>query len=141
MVETTTGGCLCGHIQFEISDQPGPAGYCHCTDCRRVTGSAFNISLPVNVAALRISSGAPKSYTTTADSGAELTRYFCPDCGSPLYTASPRHADVVYVKAGVLDDPTLVRPDHQSWVRSRVPWAAIADDLPAHARGSRDSGD
>ncbi len=138
MSERYSGGCLCGGVRFEIDGPPGGAGYCHCADCRKLTGSAFNVSAPVAADALRITAGAPKAFTKRADSGNELTRYFCPDCGSPLYTASPAHPDTVYVKAGALDDPTLIIPLHQSWTRSRVSWAAIADDLPGFERSGDD---
>jgi len=141
MGDTHCGGCLCGGVRFEVTAEPGGAAICHCTDCRRITGSAFNISLPVTLADFRITAGAPKAYATIADSGNALTRYFCPDCGSPLYTASPVHPDTVYVKAGAFDEPDLVKPHHQSWMRSRVPWADIPADLASHSRGSRDPED
>jgi hypothetical protein len=60
-----------------------------------------------------------------------LTRYFCPECGSPLYTVSPVHPDVLYLKAGTLDDPRLVQPRHQNWMQSRVSWTTIDPELPA----------
>jgi hypothetical protein len=63
-----------------------------------------------------------------------LTRAFCGDCGSPLYTASPAHAEHIYVKAGSLDDPSAVRPAHQSWLDSAVPWREIDPTIPAHRR-------
>lgn len=129
-----TGGCLCGATRYECSDDAGPAGYCHCSDCRRVTGSAFNVSVRFETRAFRIVSGEPKGFTKTADSGRELTRHFCTECGSPLFTSSPHHPDHVYVKAGSLDDPALVRAAHQSWTASRVSWAAIDPALPATVR-------
>jgi hypothetical protein len=60
---------------------------------------------------------------------------FCPECGSPLYTSSPRHPEFYYLKAGCLDDPTAVRATHQNWLKSRVPWAAIGSDLPSFSEG------
>jgi hypothetical protein len=138
MSETHTGGCLRGGVRFETTAKPGPGGYCHCADCRRVTGSAFNVSVAVKLADFRITKGKPKGFAKTADSGNELTRWFCGDCGSPLYTASPAHPDTIYVKAGALDDPSLVAPGHQSWTQSRVGWSVIPPEIEAHARGSRD---
>ncbi len=134
MSEMITGGCLCGEISFEYTDSPGPAAYCHCTDCRRITGSAFNISVPVSLAFFEIVSGSPKAFTKRADSGHELTRYFCGDCGSPIYVSSPRHPEIVYVKAGAFDDPDLVKPSHQSWTGSVVAWSKIDDDLPGYPK-------
>jgi hypothetical protein len=135
MTSILTGGCLCGRVRYEYRGTVGRAGYCHCADCRRTTGSAFNISVRLEAAGFRLTKGAAKGFTKTADSGSLLTRHFCADCGSPLYTTSPSHPDALYVKAGSLDDPGLVHPTHQSWMRSRVPWAAIDPDLPRHEAG------
>ena len=45
MAEGITGGCLCGAVRFAYTGAVGPGAYCHCTDCRRITGSAFSISV------------------------------------------------------------------------------------------------
>ena len=117
-----TGACLCGHVKFEYRGEVGPAKFCHCEDCRRCTGSAFNISVRIEEASFTLVKGALKGYAKIADSGNELTRYFCPNCGSPVYTASPVHEGIIYVKAGVFDDASLIAPQGQSWVESAVSW-------------------
>ncbi|RAH97743.1 aldehyde-activating protein [Acuticoccus sediminis] len=129
-----TGGCLCGAVRFVVAGPIGPAAYCHCSDCRRTTGSAFNVSIGVPVTSFALLSGTPKGFTATAESGNALTRHFCPDCGAPLYTSSPHHPDRIFVKAGAFDDHAVVAPAHQSWMRSRVAWAGIDPDLPAYDR-------
>ena len=131
-----SGHCLCGNVAYEYLGEVGPAGYCHCEDCRRCTGSAFNISVLFDASKFRIISGDPKGFTKLGESGNELTRHFCPECGSPLFTSSPRHPDCVYVKAGSLDDPTLVRPEHQSWTASAVSWSRIEREIASFAKGS-----
>jgi hypothetical protein len=83
----------------------------------------------------RITSGTPSGFTKRGDSGRELTRHFCPDCGSPLFTSAPKHPDLVYVKAGILDDPSVVQPTHQNWVVSAVPWRSISPDLRSFSKG------
>ncbi len=135
MAEKITGGCLCGAVRFAYSGDPGPAAYCHCEDCRRCTGSAFNVSVALESARFEIVSGTAKGFTKRADSGNELTRHFCAECGSPLYTSSPRHPDLIYLKAGALDDPMLVQPAFQSWLGSAVPWSTIEPGLPASEKG------
>jgi hypothetical protein len=135
MSNKITGACLCGTVRFVYSGELGAAAYCHCEDCRRCTGSAFNVSVAFQSAFFDIVSGTPKGYTKRADSGNELTRHFCPDCGSPVYTSSPRHPDLVYTKAGALDDPIVVVPAYQSWAASAVPWATIESGLPAYEKG------
>jgi hypothetical protein len=131
-----TGGCLCGNVRFAYNGIVGAAAYCHCSDCRRSTGSAFNVSVAMEVAHFEIVTGLPKGFTKKADSGNELTRHFCPECGSPLFTSSPHHPDLVYVKAGAFDNPELVQPAYQSWTRSSVPWAAIRAELRSYETGS-----
>jgi hypothetical protein len=79
--------------------------------------------------------GSPRSFTKRGGSGIDLSRYFCPECGSPIYTSSPRHPDFIYIKAGSLDDPTLVTPAYQIWTNSRVPWATIDEGLPGYPEG------
>jgi hypothetical protein len=132
METTATGGCLCGAIRYEYHGDVGSAGYCHCTDCRRISGSAFGVSVRVKAAGFRIVHGTPKGFTKIGDRGRAVTRFFCPDCGCPLYTEPPLHPDTIFLKAGSLDDPTLVRPDRQAWTRSRVLWSEIDPGLAAY---------
>jgi len=132
MSAAITGGCLCGKVRFVYRGSLGDAAYCHCADCRRCTGSAFNVSVAMEATYFEIVSGAPKAFTKAGDSGRGVTRHFCPDCGSPLFTTSPLHPELAYVKAGVFDDPTLVQPILQSWTRSAVPWATIEAGLRSY---------
>jgi ribosomal protein S18 acetylase RimI-like enzyme len=78
----------------------------------------------------RVLRGEPGTFTKRGDSGNELTRHFCRSCGSPIYTSSARHPEHVHVKAGTLDDPELVKPDRQTWLRSAVAWSHIDPSLP-----------
>lgn len=135
MTSGVTGGCLCGYVRYECTAEPEGATYCHCDDCRRTTGSVFNVGVRVRAASLAVTSGQVKSYTKTADSGNSITRQFCPECGSPLFTRSPVHPDYVFVKAGSLDDPNVVEPVDQIWTSRQVPWARIDPDLPAFPLG------
>ena len=125
---TATGHCLCGDVSFECVEL-GAASYCHCEDCRRITGSAFNVGVRCASDGFRIISGTLGSYTKTGSSGSEITRWFCASCGSPIYGSSTAHPSTVYIRAGVLDDPSLVDPNLQAWNSSRVSWADIPSDL------------
>ena len=136
MARKVQGRCLCGHVAYEYSGDIGPANYCHCEDCRRCTGSAFNIGVRFHLAEFQITKGSPKGFTKHGESGSELTRHFCPDCGSPIYTSSPKHPEYVYVKAGSLDDPAIVRPTYQNWLASAVSWRNIGREIRTFQKGS-----
>jgi hypothetical protein len=134
MTRVVSGGCCCGGIGYEYVGEVGAAGYCHCEDCRRISGSAFGVSVRVAAKNFRIVRGEPKGFTKPGESGRAATRYFCPHCGSPIYTAPALHPETVFIKAGSLDDPTLVKPDRQAWMRSRVAWATIAPGLTTYEK-------
>ena len=120
-----TGSCLCGKISYEYTGEIGPSGYCHCSDCRKVTGSAFLVS-----------SYKSAKYSKFADGGGEIIREFCPNCGSPLFTFSPDYPDYVWVKSGSLDDPGVVKPAHQGWTDSKVEWADIPHNITSYPKDS-----
>jgi hypothetical protein len=131
---TVTGSCLCSAVTFEC-EEVGPAGFCHCEDCRRCTGSAFSISVPCALSGFRKLTGHLGSFTKTGATGSEISRHFCVSCGSPIFTSSPRHPEVIYIKAGVLDDPNAVKPDRQAWTGSKVSWAEISTDIASFQKG------
>lgn len=87
----------------------------------RVTATGFSVA-----------KGTPKSFIKQGDSGRSVARFFCGDCGSPLYTLPPLHPDVVFIKAGSLDDSTVVKPNRQAWMRSRVDWAEIDPSIASY---------
>ena len=127
-----SGGCLCGHVRYEYEGEPEGAIYCHCSTCRRMTGSAFNVGVRAQTNLLNIISGNVKGYTRKMDDGNEITREFCPECGSPLFTRSPAHPDFVFIKAGSLDDPNCVKPTYQMWTEEAVPWAHIDENITSY---------
>ncbi|MHC4105445.1 MAG: GFA family protein [Planctomycetota bacterium] len=126
-----TGGCLCKEVRYQYQGELKEAAYCHCPDCRRTTGSAFCVGVGVEAKNLEIISGIVKAYTKTADSGNKITREFCPKCGSPLFTKVDAFPHTVWIKAGSLDEPELIKPTHQTWTGKAVKWAYIDDDLPS----------
>ena len=127
---TLKGGCLCGAVRYEWRGTGASASYCHCSDCQKATGGPYTVGVGVAAAGLTLRSGKTKAYTTIADSGNPITREFCPECGSPLFTRAEVCPGMVWIKAGSLDEPELVRPTHQSWVEMAVTWAYLDRDLP-----------
>ncbi len=130
------GGCLCGAVRYECPGPLGEASYCHCDDCKRATGGPYTVGVLTPAATLRIVSGQVKSYTSIADSGRKITRQFCPECGAPLFTRAEKCPDLVFIKAGSLDEPQHVKPTCQIWTKCAVPWAYIDETLPRFPESS-----
>jgi hypothetical protein len=55
-----TGGCQCGGVRYEITQAPVMVYTCHCTDCQRMTSSAFSLGCVLPDGAFRLVQGAPR---------------------------------------------------------------------------------
>lgn len=119
-----TGSCLCGAVRFRF-DRTAilSSNHCHCRDCQRATGSAFATFCVVPEAAFQLERGRPKSFEVEADSGGRVTRSFCGECGSQLYSTVTVMPGFVFVKAGSLDDASWMKPEADIWVSSAQPWS------------------
>jgi hypothetical protein len=117
---SATGGCLCGRVRYAIADEPVRSGMCHCRNCQRYTGSAFEPFLSFATASVSIT-GELKTFGHFGDSGRPVHRRFCPNCGSGVVNADPTH-DLVIVLAGTLDDPTEFRPTIEICCETALPW-------------------
>ena len=118
-----TGGCHCGALRYEISEAPRLVYTCHCTDCQRLTSSAFSMGVVIPEGGFRLTGAEPRRLERTADSGRVAVRLVCPQCGSWV-CGTPRDG-VVRVRAGTLDDTSWVRPTRHIWTRSKQPWIEL----------------
>lgn len=117
------GGCHCGKIQYEAEIDPAKVVICHCTDCQTLSGSAFRTVVPTNEGTFRFLSGPPKVYVKTGESGNKREQTFCPDCGTPIYSAPVADgAKVVGLRVGTVRQRDQLVPQDQFWCRSSQPW-------------------
>ena len=129
------GGCLCGAVRFAIDRSAVvTAAHCHCTDCQRSTGCAFATFCFVPLPGFRTDAGEPKSFTVQGTSGQDVTRFFCGDCGSPLFSEVAVAPGARFVKTGSLDDASWVEPQAVYWCDTAQPWAPAMGELTEHAR-------
>src|SRR5271155_4223615 len=85
VTQTHEGGCLCGAVRYRVAGDPKIAGVCHCTFCKRRTGSAFGLSAYFDEAAVQITSGVLKTYEYRSDESNGWARMeFCLTCGSTV---------------------------------------------------------
>ncbi len=134
---THHGGCMCGAVRYRAAADPLYVCHCHCADCRRASGAPLVTWAVFAKDDVSFTQGAPKY----RESSERAVRGFCADCGSPLTFAYHRYPEHIDIAAGTLDDPNAVTPDRHVWEGSRLSWIALSDELPRHARGSRDDGD
>jgi len=123
-----TGKCFCGTVQYEVADAFRYAMNCHCSNCRRTTGSAFKPFAGIERAKLALAKGADGLllYGTP-----DANDTHCGRCGSLLYSVV-RNGGYVHVTMGTLVDAPTIRPSRHIFVGSKAPWFTITDDLPQY---------
>ena len=127
------GSCLCGGVRFEIERAVGPFELCHCTRCRKVSGSAYLTWLGVRREDFRLLQGADliKTYERpVSESPPPYDTSFCSRCGSQVPNPSKTGEPWFEIPAGALDDDPLIRPDKHIYIEFMAPWDHITDDLP-----------
>lgn len=116
------GGCFCGAITYSATVDPEKTSICHCTDCQKLTGTAFRVTVPVPEDQFEMQ-GSPKVFIKTAESGAKRAQAFCPECGSHLYATSVGDGPKVYgIRVGTARQREQLVPRKQIWHRSALPW-------------------
>lgn len=107
---TRTGGCRCGRVKFSVEGEPIRIGICHCADCRQESGSAFTY----------FGVWAAQNFSAGGETAEHEGRRFCPHCGSRLFSADEREAEI---KLGSLRDaPTGLAPTYELWIKRREAW-------------------
>ena len=123
-----SGSCLCGAVQYTVRDEFLSAMNCHCSQCRRATGSAFKPFAGIARAKFTLTKGAT-NLTIYGEADNHDAR--CKTCGSLLYSVV-RDGAYVHVTLGALTDDPSIRPSKHIYVGSKAPWFTITDDLPQH---------
>ncbi len=125
------GGCHCGAIRYEAELDPGKVIICHCTDCQTLSGSAFRTVVQARPGTFRLLAGKLKVYVKTGESGNRREQTFCPDCGSPIYSA-PIGGDgrAVALRVGSIRQRDRLVPSDQYWGRSAQGWLADLAAIP-----------
>lgn len=120
------GGCLCGAVQYTVADEFAYALICHCSQCRRATGSAFKPFGGIQKEKLSLVAGEDAVMRYGGDDGHDV---HCGRCGSLLYSWL-RDSPYVHVTYGTLSDSPTLRPTAHIHVGSKADWDVIKDGLP-----------
>jgi hypothetical protein len=127
-VRRLAGKCFCGAVRYEVDDEFVYAMNCHCSNCRRTTGSAFKPIAGIEREKLRLTAG---GYKLLVFGDADGNDTHCAQCGSLLFSVV-RAGAFVHVAMGTLVDDPRIRPGAHIFVGSKAPWFTITDDLPQY---------
>jgi hypothetical protein len=134
MSAAITGGCLCGGVRYQLTQAPVWAHNCHCSRCRKISGSAFAANLFLPREALRYLQGEDLRKSFELPEAESFSHVFCARCGSSLPFPS-RQPGLVGIPMGGLDGDPDFAPRAHIFVDSKAPWFSITDALPQHPEG------
>lgn len=128
------GSCLCGGVQFTVTNAEHPFEICHCNRCQKVSGSGAMAAVTVRAENFSLLAGreliasyaAPILYEAPA-----YETYFCTVCGSPV-PATQGDGEYIEVPAGLFDDDPVIKPDKHIFVELLPNWDSISDELPQY---------
>lgn len=122
------GSCLCGGIRLEITGPITSIIHCHCSKCRKSSGTAYATNGFVAVNDLTITAG--DQLLASFESGPGKHRHFCKICASPVFSTNAAVPEQVRLRLGILDSPINERPISHNFVSSKANWDDLDAQLP-----------
>ena len=130
---SASGGCLCGSVRYSAEPDAASAYYCHCRDCQIGSGSAFHVAVLAPDESFRLH-GSTAVYSKQADSGNDIHRHFCPNCGTVLFWTGDGFLGTVVLTLSSLDNHESITPNKEVWTDSAVSWCHIQQGLSRFKR-------
>ena len=123
------GSCLCGRVKYSLATELETFYFCHCEQCRKLTGSAFASNILASPAEIHWLSGHEQIQRFDYPGDRSFTKVFCKVCGSglPFLNESGTH---LIIPAGSLDGDPPIRPDKNIFWADRSPWYEAGMDAP-----------
>ena len=128
---TLKGSCLCGGVKYEVAGEAKLFYHCHCSRCRKATGTGHASNLFLQPAALRWLVGEEHVRAFKVPEAMRFTNHFCGLCGGRL-PRQPQNTDTVLIPAGSLDDEAPISPQARIFTGSRASWSCCGDELPIY---------
>lgn len=124
------GKCLCGAVNIQVTGKISDVIHCHCSLCRKSTGSAYATNGFVNVTDFEITQG--KQLLTCFAFKPGRYRHFCAACGSPVYSSNGEDPTRYRVRLGIFDSDLQERPGSHNFVTSKANWDDLDANLPRY---------
>lgn len=99
-------------------------GICSCLECQKLTGSTFYHHGYWAKSAVQRISGKSTTWRRSSDGGRWVDGYFCPVCGSSVYSFAEFDPDAICVSVGCFADPSFPSPQYSIWERHKHPWVS-----------------
>ena len=129
-MKNLTGCCSCGSIEYTLRELPMFTHTCHCTLCKKITGSAFIINAMIEGWNFKLAAGVLKNYLGPTGSGQQHIIKRCNDCGEAIVSYFGDTEHLAVVKVGSLNEPNSLPPQAHVFVDTKLDWVQLDDGLP-----------
>ena len=131
-----SGRCLCQKVQYRILSKPLSQGICYCQQCQKSGGAYGSPLLVLLQNQFECPADNLSSYATQSDRGSTVTRHFCKDCGSHIFSQISDIPDILTVKAVTLEQFKNFIPQYLVWTQSATPSCALPNDVPTFSQAA-----
>lgn len=125
-----SGKCLCGEVEIKITGPISDIIHCHCSLCRKNSGTAFATNGFIEAKDLVFVSGQNNLSSFSFKLG--RFRHFCTSCGSPVYSSNEQDPSRYRLRLGILDSHIIERPISHNFVSSKANWEDLDAELPRY---------
>jgi hypothetical protein len=122
------GGCACGAVRYHVQGAPVIVAQCHCDECRKLSGTGHTIGAMFASRNVSIT-GKLSEFKYTSGVGSEVTRAFCPSCGSPILGRNSASPDNVTLSLGTFDNADDLSIDVVIYQRDQKHWDQLGEDV------------
>ncbi|MBV1879197.1 MAG: GFA family protein [Pseudomonadales bacterium] len=123
------GHCHCGKVTYAAEISETRTFVCHCTDCQQFSGSAFRVRTVIPSANFKITSGSPRTYSKTSETGTERIMHFCEFCGTHLFGSGTDITTGISLSTTTATQKNEIMPMAQVWCQSKLPWIEALGSL------------
>jgi len=125
-----SGKCLCGAVNIKITGEISDIIHCHCSLCRKNSGTAYATNGFINTADLEITSG--ENCLTVFSYKPGRCRHFCSQCGSPVFSSNDQDPSRLRIRLGIIESDISERPISHNFVTSKANWEDLDAELPRY---------
>ncbi len=126
------GSCLCGAITIELRGAIRDIIHCHCSLCRKNSGTAYATNGFINAADFKVHD--PEGLMGFFEMKPGKKRHFCRRCASPIYSSNAATPNKYRIRLGIFDTDIQERPISHNFVTSKANWDDLDAGLPRYER-------
>lgn len=124
------GSCLCGKVNIELNGSISDIIHCHCSLCRKSSGTAYATNGFINRNELVILD--KENQLSFFEFKPRKRRYFCRNCGSPIFSENQANPEKLRIRLGIFDSDISEKPGSHNFVSSKANWDDLDDKLPRY---------